>query len=268
MRTAAATNTATASSFPSRTPISPVRPRYRRADGHTLRPEPQRRRLAARQRIRRRLLRSRSQGPVPRSGCSKKYGTIENLNQHWATAYWSQTYDNFDQIPVRARDENPALLLDWKRFVSDTWKSYSLNQIDAIRPHADPRQFITTNTMGWFDGFDEYTVHSVLDIAAWDDYIGAGNYDTAANGAAPRPHPRLQAQEFLGHGNRARLRQLASDEYAAREGPGARHGMAGHRPRSRTPSNIGNGAPHLNGQEEYHGVLVGIDGNPCPSMTK
>ena len=57
-----------------------------------------------------------------------------------------------------------------------------LNQISVIRPHADPRQFITTNTMGWFDGFDEYTVHSVLDIAAWDDYI-TGDYDYVANGA-------------------------------------------------------------------------------------
>jgi beta-galactosidase len=77
-----------------------------------------------------------------------KYGKIENLNDHWATAYWSQTYDTFDEIPVRQEGENPALLLDWKRFVSDTWKSYSENQISAIRPHADKRQFITTNTMG------------------------------------------------------------------------------------------------------------------------
>jgi len=89
----------------------------------------------------------------------KKYGSVDNLNQHWATAYWSQTYDKFDEIPVREGEENPGLLLEWKRFVSDTWKSYSENQISAIRPHADPRQFITTNTMGWFDGFDEYTVH-------------------------------------------------------------------------------------------------------------
>ena len=114
----------------------------------------------------------------------QKYGAIANLNQHWATAYWSQTYDNFEEIPARQDNENPALLLEWKRFVSDSWKSYSENQISAIHAHADPRQFVTTNTMGPFDGFDEYVVHSVLDIAAWDDYVPTENYDYVANGAA------------------------------------------------------------------------------------
>src|ERR1700761_6287355 len=48
-----------------------------------------------------------------------KYGTIDNLNNRWTTSYWSQTYDNFDEIPVREKGENPGLLLDWKHFVSD-----------------------------------------------------------------------------------------------------------------------------------------------------
>ncbi|MGB7188968.1 MAG: beta-galactosidase, partial [Acidobacteriaceae bacterium] len=56
-----------------------------------------------------------------RAWLQKKYVTIANLNYQWGTTYWSQTYNNFDQIPVRQNDENPALLLDWKRFVSDTW---------------------------------------------------------------------------------------------------------------------------------------------------
>src|ERR1700756_2169405 len=32
-----------------------------------------------------------------------KYETVENLNNRWTTAYWSQTYDNFDEIPVREK---------------------------------------------------------------------------------------------------------------------------------------------------------------------
>jgi hypothetical protein len=35
----------------------------------------------------------------------KKYGTIAELNRRWTTTYWSQTYDNFDEIPVRASKE-------------------------------------------------------------------------------------------------------------------------------------------------------------------
>ncbi len=112
-----------------------------------------------------------------------KYGTADELNRRWWTSYWSQTYNTFDQIPVHDQGENPALLLEWKRFVTDTWVSYTQTQVAAIRAHADPRQFITTNTMGWFDGFDAYKEHAGLDLAAWDDYIDADRVDWADNGA-------------------------------------------------------------------------------------
>ena len=46
------------------------------------------------------------------------------------------------------------------------------------------RQFITTNMMGWFDGFDHYTVAQDLDMAAWDDYVGQGHLEPGRNGAA------------------------------------------------------------------------------------
>ena len=95
-----------------------------------------------------------------------RYGTLDNLNARWTTAYWSQTYSDWSQIPIETRYGNPGLLLSWKRFVSDTWRSYQKNQLDVIRANCDPKQFITTNTMGWFDGYDHYTVEQDLDIAA------------------------------------------------------------------------------------------------------
>jgi beta-galactosidase len=192
-----------------------------------------------------------------------KYGSIANLNKHWATAYWSQTYDNFDQIPVRAREENPALLLEWRRFVSDTWKSYSENQISAIRPHADQRQFITTNTMGWFDNFDEYTVHSVLDIAAWDDYIGSGSYDAVANGAT----------HDLTRGYKRKNFWVMETEPAFVNWRKTNTPLEKGQVRDMAWQAIGHGADAVeywqwrsapNGQEEYHGVLTGIDGKPVP----
>ena len=30
----------------------------------------------------------------------EKFKTLESLNQHWATAYWSQTYDAWDEVPI------------------------------------------------------------------------------------------------------------------------------------------------------------------------
>jgi len=193
----------------------------------------------------------------------KKYGTIASLNRHWATAYWSQTYDNFDEIPVRQDRENPALLLEWKRFVSDTWKSYSENQIAAIRPHADPRQFITTNTMGWFDGFNEYTVHSVLDIAAWDDYISTDQYDYIDNGA----------RHDLARGFKMKNFWVMETEPAFVNWRPTNNPLLKGQVRDMAWQAIGHGADAVeywqwrsapNGQEEYHGVLVGADGTPVP----
>ncbi|TCK74143.1 beta-galactosidase [Acidipila rosea] len=193
----------------------------------------------------------------------KKYGTIEALNKAWATAYWSQTYDKFDEIPVRQDHENPALLLDWKRFVSDTWKSYSENQISAIRPQADKRQFITTNTMGWFDGFDSYTVHQVLDIAAWDDYISTDNYDWHSNGAT----------HDLTRGYKNKNFWVMETEPAFVNWRRINTPLEKGQVRDMAWQAIGHGAETVeywqwrsapNGQEEYHGVMVGANGKPAP----
>ena len=192
-----------------------------------------------------------------------KYGTIASLNQHWATAYWSQSYNNFEQIPVRSSEENPALLLDWRHFASETWKSYSENQIDAIRPHADKRQFITTNTMGWFDNFDEYVVHSVLDIAAWDDYIDRDHFDAAANGAV----------HDLTRGYKRKNFWVMETEPAFVNWRKTNTPLEKGQVRDMAWQAIGHGADAVeywqwraapNGQEEYHGVLAGIDGKPVP----
>jgi beta-galactosidase len=113
-----------------------------------------------------------------------KYKTLDVLNTHWTTTYWSQTYDNWSEIPIPLPlgSHNPGLELEWKRFVTDTWSDYLKNQIDVIRPHADPRQFITTNFMGFFDGFDHYVLSQPLTFASWDDYVGSGHVDPDYNG--------------------------------------------------------------------------------------
>ncbi len=192
-----------------------------------------------------------------------RYGTIANLNRQWAAAYWSETYDNFDEVPVRDYDENPALLLDWKRFVSDTWKSYLENQISAVRPNIDPRQFITTNTMGWFDGFNEYEIHSVLDIAAWDDYISTDHYDYLDNGA----------RHDLTRGYKNKNFWVMETEPVFVDWRGTNTPLKKGQVIDMAWQAIGHGADTVeywqwrsapNGQEEYHGVLVGADGEPAP----
>ena len=192
-----------------------------------------------------------------------KYGTIDDLNKRWWTSYWSQSYNDFDQIPVHDKQENPALLLDWNRFVTDTWVSYTQNQVEPIRAHSDQRQFITTNTMGWFDGFDAYKEHKGLDIAAWDDYIDQDHYDWAENGA----------RHDLTRGYKQKNFWVMETEPAFVNWRKTNTPLEKGQTRELAWQAIGHGSDAveywqwraaLNGQEEYHGVLVGADGLPAP----
>ncbi|HKV24754.1 MAG TPA: beta-galactosidase [Candidatus Acidoferrum sp.] len=192
-----------------------------------------------------------------------RYGTLDNLNARWTTSYWSQTYTDWSQIPIETRYGNPGLLLSWKRFVSDTWRSYQKNQLEVIRANCAPRQFITTNMMGWFDGYDHYTVSQDLDFAAWDDYVGEGHLDPAKNGAA---HDLTRG--FLRKNFWVMETQPGSVNWAPVNNSldkGEVRAMAWH--------DVGHGADTvsywqwrsaLNGQEEYHGTIVGADGTPVP----
>ena len=197
-----------------------------------------------------------------------KYKSLDSLNQQWTTAYWSETYDKWSEIPIPDIPHNPGLMLDWKRFVTFAWASYQQNQIDAIRPFADPRQFITGNFMGYsFDGFDHYTVARSLTFVAWDDYVGTGHLDPDKNGISHDTMRGLKQQNFWvietqpGFVNWSNLNNALNK--------GELRAMAWH--------DVGHGADEvsywqwrsaLNGQEEMHGTLVGPDGEPEPVLAE
>ena len=192
-----------------------------------------------------------------------RYGTLDNLNDKWTTAYWSQTYSDWSQIPIETNYGNPGLLLSWKRFVSDTWRSYQKVQLDAIRKHSDRRQFITTNMMGFFDGYDHYTVSQDLDIASWDDYVGSGHLDAVHNGAAHDLTRGFLRKNFWVMETQPGFVNWAPVNNSLDKGEV--RAMAWH--------DIAHGADAigywqwrsaLNGQEEYHGTLVGANGLPVP----
>jgi beta-galactosidase len=197
----------------------------------------------------------------------KKYGTIIDLNDRWTTQYWSQYYNDWDQIPIPLHggidSGNPGLLLSWRRFVSETLRNYQKNQIDAIRPLADPRQFITTNTMGWFVWYDHYTTQQDLDLSAWDDYIPNGKIDAAGNGATHDLTRGLKRKNFWVMETQPGFVNWSNVNPSLDRG--AVRALAWHA--------VAHGADAvsywqwrsaLNGQEQYHGTLVGADGNPVP----
>jgi len=101
-----------------------------------------------------------------------KYKTLQKLNQEWGTVFWSQTYTEWEQIPLPRQLEtahNPSLLLDYRRFISDSYISYQKLQIDILRKIC-PHKFITHNFMGLFNAIDYYKLAQPLDFIAWDNY--------------------------------------------------------------------------------------------------
>lgn len=197
-----------------------------------------------------------------------KYQSLDSLNEHWTTAYWSQTYDNWEEIPIPVGEHNPGLMLEWQRFVTGAWASYQQNQIDAIRAYADARQFITGNFMGYgFDPFDHFVITRPLSFVAWDDYVGTGHLDPDTNGISHDAMRGLKRENIWiietqpGFVNWSSLNNsLDKGEVRA---------MAWH--------DIGHGADEvsywqwrsaLNGQEEIHGTLVGPDGEAMPLLSE
>lgn len=82
----------------------------------------------------------------------RKYGSIEHLNDVWGAAFWSETYQNFDQARIPNAKElvakgNPHAMLDFKRFCADELASFLKIQTDILRQYVSDDQWITTNTM-------------------------------------------------------------------------------------------------------------------------
>lgn len=102
----------------------------------------------------------------------EKYGTIDALNDAWCTAFWSHTYDSFEQVesPSPLGEESiMGLSLDWRRFVSDQTIDFMEQEIDALR-RAGNKKPATANLMYRFGGIDYYKQAEKFDIASWDSY--------------------------------------------------------------------------------------------------
>ena len=192
---------------------------------------------------------------------AKRYQSIEKLNQHWSTAYWSQTYDDWEQIPLPIGPHNPGLMLEFKHFITHSYKRFQKLQVEVIRPHLPNGVWITHNFMDWHDGYDHYEMNEDLDIASWDWYVGMGNHDYRSSGAAHDLVRGYKRQNFWlietqpGNVNWKPINNSLNK--------GEARSMAWHA--------VGHGADAvlywqwrapLNGQEQYHGTLVDTSGIP------
>ena len=192
-----------------------------------------------------------------------KYGTLEELNRRWTTAYWSQTYSDWAQIPLPIGEHNPGLMLEFKRFTTENYARFQRLQLDCLRPHLREEVWVTHNFMGWFDGFDHYKMNADLDLATWDWYIGTGHHDYTATGAVHDLTRGFKRQNFWVMETQPGSVNWSSANNMLNKGEG--RAMAWHA--------VGHGADGvlywqwrsaLGGQEQYHGTLVDQSGQPRP----
>jgi beta-galactosidase len=194
---------------------------------------------------------------------AERYASLEELNQHWATAYWSQTYSSWEQIPIPIGPHHPSLMLEFKHFVTASYRKFQRLQLEALRPHLPTGVWITHNFMGWHGGYDHYQMAADLDMASWDWYVGSGHHDYLTSGAIHDLTRGFKRQNFWlmetqpGNVNwHPKNNSLNKGEARA---------MAWHA--------IAHGADailywqwrsSLGGQEQYHGTLVDQSGLPRP----
>jgi beta-galactosidase len=199
----------------------------------------------------------------------QRYGTLDKLNEAWTTAYWSQTYTDWEQVPFNTDKANPGWMLELKRFVTSQWRAFHRNQLDAIRAVIGDKQFITINFggLGWANRFDRYEMNRDLDVTSWDDYVGMGHLKAYRNGATHDLVRGWKRQNFWvmetqpGFVNWAPVSNMLY--------PGETRALAWQ--------SVGHGADAvlywqwrnaLNGQETMHGSIVGPDGRPLPIYTE
>lgn len=195
----------------------------------------------------------------------ERYKTLANLNKRWTTAYWSETYTDWSQIPLESSRGNPGLLLEHKHFVTATWRSFQRNQVDVLRPLISHSQFITTNIGGlaWSDNWDHYAISADLDLASWDDYVGQGHLDASKN---------AMLNDFARGWRRQNFWVMETQPGSVNWAP-INNALSRGETRALAWQDIGHGADAilywqwrsaLNGQEQYHGAIVGPDGEPNP----
>jgi beta-galactosidase len=107
-----------------------------------------------------------------REWLQKRYGTLQELNHRWNTAFWSHTFTDWSEIEApggSGENSCEALWVNWKRFSSDQYASFIRNEVAPIREHS-PEVPVTTNLMGTHEPLDYWRLAAELDFVSMDAY--------------------------------------------------------------------------------------------------
>ncbi len=154
-------------------------------------------------------------------------------------------------------------MLAFSRFISKVWRDFQKLQIDTLRLTCRPEHWITHNFMGWFDGFDHYEVAQDLDLASWDWYVGTGHNNYLNSGAVHDLTRGLKRRNFWVMETQPGNVNWSEINNALNKGEG--RCMAWHAAAHGADAILyWQWRSALGGQEQLHGTLLGVDGNPRP----
>lgn len=105
---------------------------------------------------------------------NKFQGNIELLNQTYGTTFWSQEYNEFEEIPLPAETittHNPSLRLDWERFRSESIVRFAEFQTALIKEIIPDAVIIHDFPGGGLGKHVDYShIAKKLDIVAYNNY--------------------------------------------------------------------------------------------------
>lgn len=104
----------------------------------------------------------------------RRYKTVEGLNEKWHTTFWGRIVTSFEEVtlPTELNDDyrfNPAIQLDYMRFVTDSTAECFLNEYQVLKKY-NPEIPIQTNMSGYIKKLDQFTMTKNLDVVGWDNY--------------------------------------------------------------------------------------------------
>lgn len=102
------------------------------------------------------------------------HGDIEALNDAYGTVFWSQQYNDFEEIPLplpTITTHNPSLRLDWERFRAQVLTDFAAFQADILKSIIPTARILHDFPGGGLDKHADYAgIARCLDTAAYNHY--------------------------------------------------------------------------------------------------
>jgi beta-galactosidase len=102
-----------------------------------------------------------------------KYGKIERLNDLLGLRFWGQTVTAWNQVPMpmfAPAMHNPALLLDWNRFSSDTMVQFVKMQADLLHERC-PQLPVTVTMRSFLRQYDHFDMADAVDFVSIESNV-------------------------------------------------------------------------------------------------